>query len=198
MTIVGDSNMRGVAARARALVLHPRSEWDVIAGEPATVRGLYTRYVMILAAIPAVAHFIGGALFGIGRDAGPFPIVIVAVRAIVGYLLSLASVYVMAVIIDAFAPYFGGAKNRMQAMKLAAYFPTAAWLAGVFALIPALGVLQVVGLYSLYLLYLGVPRLMRVIDDKASLYTIAVITAAVIVMLLASLAASLLTGGMLY
>ena len=45
--------------------------------------------------------------------------------AILQYLLSLASVFVLALIIDALAPTFGGTKNQVQALKVAAYSNTA-------------------------------------------------------------------------
>ena len=69
----------------------------------------------------------------------------------------------------------------MQALKVAAYSSTAAWLAGIFILIPALGFLQILGLYSLYLLYLGLPRLMKTPEDKALVYTAIVIVAAFVI-----------------
>src|SRR5581483_11267622 len=84
-------------------------------------------------------------------------------------------------IIDALAEMFGGRKNFNSAFKVAAYAPTASWVAGVFALIPVLSVLTILGLYSLYLLYLGLPALMRTPPDKAIGYVIAVIVAAIIV-----------------
>ena len=203
MTVLDQPRARSAALRVRALLFHPKSEWEVIASEPATVRGIYTGYVMILAAIPAIARLIGGLLFGsslrLFGGINHTSITGLVVSAIIGYLLSLVGVYVVALIIDGVAPYVGGMKDRTQAMKVAAFFQTASWLAGVFALVPALAPLQVLGLYSLFLLYLGLARLMRVGEDKALIYTVAVIISAVIVMLVISLATHMLSGtGMSY
>jgi uncharacterized protein YqgC (DUF456 family) len=75
---------------------------------------------------------------------------------VLGYGLSLAMVYVLALIADALAPSFGGQKREMSALKLVAYSSTAAMVGGIFAMIPALGALTLLAaLYSLYLLYLG-------------------------------------------
>ena len=41
--------------RVKNILLTPRTEWSAIAGETATVQGLYTGYIMILAAIGPVA-----------------------------------------------------------------------------------------------------------------------------------------------
>ena len=103
------------------------------------------------------------------------------------YALTLAGdLLVMAFIIDTLAEMFGGQKNFNSAFKVAAYAPTASWVAGVFTLHPgAVGAdALILGLYSLYLLYLGLPALMRTPPDKAIGYVIAVIVAAIIVSLL--------------
>jgi hypothetical protein len=86
----------------------------------------------------------------------------------------------MSLIIDALAPSFGGAKGKVQAFKVAAYSSTAAWLAGFFGIIPMLGILAIVGLYSFYLLYLGLPRLMRCPQDKALGYVIVTVLATIV------------------
>jgi hypothetical protein len=93
----------------------------------------------------------------------------------------LVGVFVVAYIIDFLAGTFGARKNFGNAMRVSAYAPTAAWLAGVFNLIPALAFLGILGLYSLYLLYSGIVALMRPPADKAVVYTIAVIVCAIIV-----------------
>src|SRR5262245_29969363 len=77
--------------------------------------------------------------------------------------------------------YVWRAKKPRHAMRVSAYAPTAAWVAGVFNTIPALAFLGILGLYSLYLLHTGIVALMKPAPDKAVLYTIAVIVCAIIV-----------------
>jgi len=96
--------------------------------------------------------------------------------------MGLAMVYVVSMIANALAPSFGGQKNPMNALKLIAYSGTAAMLGGIFAIIPALGVLTLVaGLYSLYLLFLGVPVLMQVPREKALSFTAVLVVCAIVV-----------------
>lgn len=175
--------------RAKNLIMQPRAEWQVIAAEPHTLQGLYSQYVMILAAIPAVATFIGLSIVG-------FPAFRIGIGpglayAVLYYLLSLVMVYVLALVIDAMAPSFGGEKNFMQAFKLAAFAPTAAWLAGVFNVLPALSILSLLGLYSLYLLFTGLAPVMKAPEDKAIPYTVVVIIAAIVLNLIIALVANL-------
>jgi hypothetical protein len=187
--------------RAKRILLTPKPEWQVIDAEPATVGELYTQYIIPLAAIGPIARVIGFALIGVHI---PFsgvtyrtPIGRALVGAAVSYILALAGVYVLAMIIDMLAPSFGGTTNRMQALKVAAYSNTAAWLAAIFAIVPGLSILGILGLYSLYLLYLGLPILMKSPAEKAGAYTVVVILVAIVLFFLIGVVGSrVMMGGM--
>ncbi|MGL3821169.1 Yip1 family protein [Sphingopyxis sp. R3-92] len=176
----------GVIERAKNIILKPKETWAAIDTEPATVQSIYVPYVVLLAAIGPVAQLIGGQVFGYGAFGVTFrPSLGSALgSALLSYGLALASIFVLSLIIDALAPNFGGQKNQVQALKVAAYSATAGWLAGIFGLIPALAILGILGLYGLYLLYLGLPILMKVPEDKAAGYTIVVVIAAVVIFLI--------------
>ncbi|KRB39915.1 Yip1 family protein [Phenylobacterium sp. Root700] len=172
----------GLVERVKSILLRPSATWDVIDVEPATISGLYKGYVIPLALIPAVAGLIGAIVFGFGAFGISFkpPILSAVLGSVVGFGATLLGVYVLALIIDGLAPTFGGEKNRIQAFKVAAYAGTASWVAGVFEIYPPLGILALLGLYSLFLLYKGLPRLMKTPEDKAMPYTIVVIIAAIV------------------
>jgi hypothetical protein len=179
--MIESDQWRGVmnlVERIKGILLQPKSEWAAIEREPGEPGYLFPNYVMIVAAIPVICTFIGTSIIGFG----PYRIGIVGglLRSIVVYILSLASVFVAAYIIDFLAGTFGARKNLGNAMKVSAYAPTAAWLAGVFNIIPALAILGILGLYSLYLLHTGIAALMKPPADKALIYTIAVIVCAII------------------
>ena len=183
--------------RVKRILLTPRTEWQVIDAEQTTPAALYTGYIAPLAAIGPVAQLIGMTVFGIpipfmGTFRVPFGSALM--RAIVAYLLTLVATYVLALIIDALAPSFNAQRNQIQALKLAAYSSTAAWVAGIFLIIPALGILSIVGLYSLYLLYLGLPTLMKTSQDKALPYTGVVVLAAIVLFITVGMVAGRLTG----
>jgi hypothetical protein len=168
--------------RVKNILITPKTEWPVIDAESATIGGIYKNYVMILAAIGPVSGVIGLLLLG-----GPFfafPLGYLIAYAVISYVLALVSCYVLALIIDALAPSFGGTKDRVKAFKVAAYASTAAWVAGIFGLLPFLAILALVGaLYSLYLLYLGLPVLMKTQADKSVAYTAAIIVATIVLYL---------------
>ena len=159
-----DDGMK-LVQRVRALLRTPRSEWKVIEQEPKTPSDLFIDYVAILAAIPEVARFIGQSFIG-----DYAPIVPSLVRMVVVYLLTFVMVYIIACVINVLAPRFGGRKNFDNALKLSVYSHTPLWLAGIFLLIPGLNFLLILGVYGLYLFWIGLPLLMRVPDDKALPY----------------------------
>lgn len=141
--------------RVKDMLLQPKQEWHVIDRESTTTAELYTGYIVPLAAIGPLASIVGFSVIGmrvplVGTYRVPIETAIVHVGLSFG--LTLAGVYVLALIIDALAPTFSGEKNRTQALKVAADASTAAWVAGIFTVIPMLSVLGLLGLYSLYLL----------------------------------------------
>jgi hypothetical protein len=183
----------GLVDRVKNILLNPRQEWEVIDAEAATTGSLYTGYILPLAAIPPVCQAIGYSVFGIRL---PFvgvwrtPIGSAVTSAVVTYVLTLIGVFVLALIIDALAPTFSGTKNQTQALKVAAYSYTPAWVVGIFSLIPGLRFLGILGLYSLYLLYLGLPVLMKSPKEKAFGYTAVVIIVGIVLAVIIGVVAS--------
>lgn len=192
----GPSLPPGLVARAVNLIMRPGDEWARIEAETATPKSLYLGYVLYLAAVPALAHLIGSLVFGQSMLGITYrPSVGGAISgALVNYLLTLGTVFILAKVIDALAPNFGGQKDPVQAFKVAAYFPTAAWLAGVAAILPPLWALSILGLYSAYLLYKGLPPLMKAPDDKAMAYTAVVLVIGLVCMLIVNSIAMSVTG----
>jgi hypothetical protein len=181
MSIVdGGPGTAGLVSRVQNILLRPQEEWQRIDAEPATVQSLFMGYAVPLAAIPAVCGLVGQFLV-------LHNIMAAAVFAILGYVLGLAGVFLFGFIIDALAPSFGSTKNQVQAMKAAVYSGTATWVGGVFLLIPIVGgiLALIAALYGLYLLFVGLPIMMKTPADKAVVYVIvAIVCDAVIYMII--------------
>lgn len=169
-----------LAARVRNILLSPRSEWSVIERESGEPVHLFLGYAAILALVPALAGFIGASFIGVKVSVGTIraPILPGLVNAAISYLLAFVLVYVVALVVDALARYFGGRPNFTGALKLSVYCFTPVWLAGIFLLIPGLRFLTILGFYGVYLLWTGLPVLMRVPRDNALAYAalVAVVT----------------------
>lgn len=164
-----------LVARVKGILVQPNAEWLKIDGEFATTKTLFTRHAMILAAIGPVAGLIGSLIFGDTSIIGAL------VVALISYGLSFAAVFVLGILINALAPSFGSTVDQVQAMKVAVYASTAAWVAAIFDLIPVLSVLSLVGaIYSLVLLFIGLPILMKTPDDKKVIYYVVVLIAGLV------------------
>jgi hypothetical protein len=178
-----------IVARAKGMILSPREEWQVVAGESADTKSLLVGYAVPLAAIPAVAGFLAVLILTGGRG-----IVDALVSSIIGYILSLVGLYVIAKVIEMLAPKFGGSADEPTAMKLATYAFTASWVAGAAIIIPVIGwlVSLVGGLYSLYTFYIGTTPVARVPENQSLVFTIAVIVVAVVINIVIGLLVGLL------
>jgi hypothetical protein len=178
-----------VGDRVKNILVNPKGEWPTIAAEPASVQSLYVGYILILAAIGPVAVVLRSLAFGFGMG---IPV------AIAMYLLTLAATFLIALIVDALAPTFGGEKNIVASLKLVAYSLTAAWIAGIFRIVPYIG--GIVGLiaavYSIYTFYLGVPPMKKSPVDKAMGYAVVVLICYILlIVLLGMVLFPIMTGG---
>ena len=178
----------GWLARAQRLLLQPTQEWATIAGEFTSAGPIYRRYLVPMAAIGPIAATLGAIIPPGERGSllGKFPIELgAAVQAgVLEYLLNLVGVYALALAIDVIGGSVGGQRNRVQALKVAAYGSTPYWLASVFALFPKIEPLGILlGLYSVRLFALGLPACMKVARDKTAAFTLLTIIAAALIVL---------------
>jgi hypothetical protein len=172
--------------RVRNICVSPSTEWPVIEQENTPPADLITGYLLPLAAIGAVAGVIGGSIIGTSLPyMGTYraPILGSIVGAFIGLVFTVIGCFVIGFIINALAPTFGGRQDTNQALKTSVYCYTPVLVAAVARILPWLGTLigLVAAFYSLYLLYLGLPIMMKAPKDKAPGYTVVVVIAAIIV-----------------
>jgi len=164
------------ALRAKAMLVDPFAEWPRIEQESGDPAFLLSRYVAVLALIPALASFIGASLIGaqVSGTTVRASIFDGLFGAIFGYVEAVASVLLLGLIIDVLAPLFGGRRDFDSAFKLAVYSYTPVWLAGIFLLLPGLRFLVLTGFYGVYVLALGLPRLMHAPEQKSSTFVVVI------------------------
>jgi hypothetical protein len=181
-------DLNKLIARVKGILLTPKTEWPVIAGESTTVGDLYKGYIVWLAAIPPIFAFLLMARFAPGFALS---------QLIVQYALTLAMVYVVSLIVDALAPTFGGTKDKVQALKTIAYSITASCVAGIAVIVPLIGWLIGIAalVYGIYLLYLGLPHTMKCPPDRAGGYTAVIVIVTLVAGLLVGAIVGTVTGG---
>jgi len=181
--------METMIGRVKGILLEPRETWKEIDTEFTKPGEVWGKYVIPLALLGAIARTVGMILFGkqvaFTSLTNRVPISEAIVGGIVTLVVALVSVFVLSKLISLLANGFGGQRNDVQALKVAAYSSTAAWVGAVFSILPKLNlVAMLVSLYSLVLLYLGLPILMKIPKDRAMGYTAVVVIIAVVMFLI--------------
>jgi len=174
----------------KGIMLEPRATWKEIDTEFTKSGEVWGRYIIPLAAIGPIASMVGMFIFGkrvpFTSLTNPVPISAVISTGVATFVLALLSVFVLSRIVSLLAPGFGGQRNDVQGLKVAAYSSTSSWLGGIFQILPALSLVSLIfGLYSLVLLYVGLPIVMKVPKDRAMGYTAVVIIVWIVVYLIA-------------
>ena len=174
--------------RLKGILLQPGSTWKAIDGEFTKPAALYRGWVLPLALIGPICGAFGTLVFGLSFGViGSYrvPVQSIATLAVVDYVLSVVGVFALSMIVNALAPTFGGQKNDVQALKLAAYGSTPWFVAGVFQLLPQLALVRIlVSLYTVYLVFSGIPIVMKPAKDQAMGYAIVAVLGAVVVALI--------------
>ncbi|WP_018266378.1 Yip1 family protein [Methylosinus sp. LW4] len=167
--------LRDILERAKRIISSPKTEWAAIEAEQTTALDLYRNYILYLAAVPAIANFLGGWLFGFSRGSNVvhYSFFTGLIRAALQYGLGLPLLYGVALVISMLAPSFEGKRDDLRALKLIAYSYTPIWLAEIFGLVPGLRWLDVLGVFAVYLFYVGVSRMMRSKEEYSDVYTAA-------------------------
>gem|GEM_PF-1108010 len=163
MTAQGPS-LRVRLRRVASLLLSPGAGWAQIADEPTGPLALGLGYVAPLALIPTLAILVSLGLVGVEAGGEVYRVAwtSLAPAAIVFFCLTLAGVFLFAVLVSLIAPLFGGVRDYARAFRLVAYAITPAMLAGLPACLSQLQIFALLGAsYSLYLLFTGAPRLLH-------------------------------------
>lgn len=157
-------------SRVAGLLFRTEVEWERIDAERASGWAPLLAYALVLSLIPAFAPTVE-------RVASPgMPLGPVLTLAILAYAASLVGVAVLAGAICLLAKSNGGEPNLLRAAQLAVYSNTPGWLASVIFVLPIPGFLVLIAnLYGLYILALGLNRLMRAPRESGFNYVVSVL-----------------------
>ena len=193
-----------IVERAKNIILKPTDEWNVIAAEPATIGRLFTGYAMPLALILVASEILFSGLLGIsaadmmGLGGGIMSMGMTAIAgmAVVGFVLSLVTLFVMGTIVKLVSPSFNGTSDKVQAMKLMTYASTPNWVVALVSWIPFLGALLSFAAiaYAVYLIYIGLHPVLGVPKEKIAGFTVVI----VLIYLVLALVISGIVVGLLY
>lgn len=187
-------NIDHLLNRIKIVVINPKEAWGKIKDELISSKELVVDYMFPLVLIPTIASFIGYGLIGSNTFFRTTSISWGLNQAILAFAGAFLGVFISAWCIHKLAPSFGTQTSMNKTLKLVVYAYTPSWLAGVFYLVPTLGVLGLVAsLYSLYILYTGFGVMTDVSEDKKTSYFVV----SLIVIIGVSLILSLILGAIL-
>ena len=184
------------------LFVDPPQQWGKIREQYASGQNNSVIHIFILAAIPAIAGYIGttqvGWRIGVGdpiKITGDSAIAI----AIIYYIAMLVGVFCIGWVIQMLGKAYEVVKPLPLCIALASYTATPLFLIGVMEVYPVLWLNMLLGLpalaYTVYLLYTGLPIMMEIPPEKGFLYSSAVLAVGLIT-LVALLAMTALLWGM--
>jgi len=183
----------GLFQRVINIITKPKQEFEVIANEsPET--GKILGYAIPLMLIPAIAQIIGYGLVGYRVSLGFLGSYTVKswkwgiATGVTTFVGGLISIFLLALIIDLLAGSFNSEKNFGRSLQLVVYAWTPAWVAGIFYVIPSLGIIAgLAGIYGLVLLYFGIAPLKKTPADKITVYFIISLVVAIVVFFVVAL-----------
>lgn len=166
--------------RAVKIMTSPMTEWDAVAAEPANTQEIAVTYAAPLIVAGQLAVMLGLILFL------KYPIQSALLQGVIGIALNFGLMLMVAAVIDGLAGNFGGEKNFARSLQVSAYSMTPYWIFTLLAIIPQLAIIALVlGLYSLVLIFLGIPKVKKPKKDQEAVYAITVIGATIILAIIA-------------
>ena len=193
--------------RVKFILLNPKEEWDVIEAENPPHEKVLP-YLLILALIPAVALFFSNwwqwysaitesiqritdtaAQTGnatrleeavkLIKESNPFNPITGIVEALTVFIITLGSAYLTAIVINVLSNHFDVTKDFNRSFSLVAYSYTPLCIAGIlYAYPPLKSLTPYIGLYGIYLLYVGVkPRINPAAQKVTGYFIMSVIVA---------------------
>ncbi|MFZ4707268.1 MAG: YIP1 family protein [Bacteroidales bacterium] len=192
--VTGNTNLM---QRVIGIIIKPKQEWNVIAGEQPNVMKLIGGYALILALIPAVSAFIKYGIIGFSFMGYTSRSISSGIQTgLIQLLSAVIGVYLLAWVIDLLAPSFDSEKNFGRSLQLAVYSSTPQWVAGILLLLSTSMsmLIMLFGLYAIYLLAVGMPVLKRTPREKVVGYVIVTIIAMVVIALVMALIMAAIVG----
>ncbi len=164
------------------LLFSPRRAWNQTAAKPPTNPVLALLYPIIFALLPAVAWYIGTTRVGwqVGGDA---PVRMTAdsaqIISILFYLTMVVAVAVVGYMIHWMSLTYGAKSTLAKGVVIAGLTATPLFIAGAVGFHPQLFLDLIVGVvalcYAVYLLYIGIPIVMSIPQERGFLFASAVI-----------------------
>jgi len=160
-----------IFGRLQEIMFNPKGCWTHIKSEALSPKELFSRYIIPLELLSTLCTLIGGVFIGINTGVGTYRVSLFdeLIYCTFAFFANLAALLIGAFVIEKLAPKFETSVTFPEALRLVGFAATPGLLAGILGITPGFLVLLVMlflGLYSIYLLWVGFQPLTKVSDTQ--------------------------------
>lgn len=173
---------------AFGLMFKPSAQWHNVAGVSEATLKTYMIYPCLMALLPAASWYYGTTQVGwsVG-DGDPIRLTEDSAQAItiLFYFAMLASIATIGWFIHWMADTYGADSSTIKGIVIAGLTATPLFLAGAVGFYPVLWIDMLIGVaalsWAVYLLYLGIPIVMGIPEERGFLFSSAVIAICLVI-----------------
>ena len=173
------------------LLVRPSAQWRTVADLPESSFRTLILYPCFLAILPAVAWYYGTSRVGwtVGDQGETIKLTIESARqiSILFYLAMLGSVAVIGYFVHWMSDTYGANSTLTKGIVIVGLTCTPLFIAGLVGFYPLLWIDLLIGVaavsWSVYLLYLGIPIVMGIPEERGFLFSSAVVGVALVILI---------------
>lgn len=173
------------------LLVKPNAQWQQIAQLPEKSLNTLVLYPCILAILPAVAWYYGTSQVGwtVGDHGETIRLTVASARqiSILFYLAMVSCVAVIGYSIHWMSATYGANSTIAKGIVIASLAATPLFLLGLVGFYPLLWLDLLIGVaavsWAVYLLYLGIPIVMDIPEERGFLFSSAVLAIAMVILI---------------
>jgi len=173
------------------LLVNPGNQWKTIAELPEKSLNMLVLYPFIFAILPAVAWYYGTSQVGwtVGEYDEPVKLTIESARtlSILFYLGMVSSIAISGYFIHWMAATYGANSSVAKCIVVTGLTASPMFITGLVGFQPVLWVDLLIGVgavsWSVYLLYLGIPIVMGIPEERGFLFSSAVLAIALVMLI---------------
>ena len=173
------------------LLVKPSMQWRSIASLPESTLKTLILYPCFMAILPAVAWYYGTTVIGwtVGEHGEPIRLTRESALqiCILFYLAMIACVVIIGFFIHWMAATYGANSSFTKGIVIAGFTATPLFIAGLTGFHPLLWLDMLIGVvavsWSVYLMYLGIPIVMDIPEERGFLFSSAVLAIALVILI---------------